>query len=330
MSSPNHSSSNRSEAGHDAPNGVFGTPLEEPSIWIGLYQGVRDALFPSRLPPLELTSTPIPVPDRLEMKTSRWAVGTSTIVNGGALALVLLMGVRAAFHPLPKPVPTDHIKLSDLTIFAPKSGQMHGGGGGGSNDIIDPITGRNPRFDRIPLTPPQIPILENPKLAIDSAIAVPPDVKLPDNAMPIIGVHTSTNVTLLSNGPGTGAGMGSGEGDGIGPGKGNGYGPGADHGVGTGIYQAGVGGVSNPVPIVTPEAEFSDEARRAKYQGICMVSIIVDARGYPQNPRVVRSLGMGLDEKALEAVKRYRFKPAMKDGRPVAVMMTVEVDFRLY
>ena len=332
MGSPDTSPANHHhEAGAQPRVAFFGTRLEERPIWAGLYEGIHDTFFPSRLPPLELTSTPVPVPDRLQVKTNRWAVGTSTIVNGGALALVLLMGMRAVFHPLPKPGLTDRMKLSDLTIFAPKSGQMHGGGGGGSNDPIDPIAGRNPRFDRTPLTPPQVPVLENPKLAIDPAVAVPPDIKLPDNAsLPNIGVHTSTNVTLLSKGPGTEAGMGSGPGHGFGPGKGDGYGPGFDQGVGTGIYQAGVGGVTNPIPIVSPEAEFSDEARRAKYQGICMVSIIVDTHGYPQNPRVVRSVGMGLDEKALEAVRRYRFKPAMKDGRPVAVIMTVQVDFRLY
>jgi TonB family protein len=81
---------------------------------------------------------------------------------------------------------------------------------------------------------------------------------------------------------------------------------------------------------MTPEAEFSDEARRNKYQGICMISVIVDARGYPRNLRVIRSLGMGLDEKALEAVQRYRFKPAMKDGKPVAAMISVMVNFRLF
>jgi TonB family protein len=61
-----------------------------------------------------------------------------------------------------------------------------------------------------------------------------------------------------------------------------------------------------------------------------MISVIVDAHGYPRNPRVIRSLGMGLDEKALDAVQKYRFKPATKDGKPVAVMIGVEVDFRLY
>ena len=331
MRFPHPSSANGSEDHNGLFSALSGTSVQQPPIWIGLYEGFRDTLFPTRLPPLELTSRPIPVPDRLHMKTSRWAVGTSTVVNAGALGLLLLMGMRAVFHPLPKAGATDHFKLNDLTIFAPKLGQMHGGGGGGSNDMIDPMAGRNPRFDRTPLTPAQVPVLENPKLAIDPAVAVPPDIQLPDDAsLPNIGVHTSARVTLLSNGPGTGAGMGSGPGHGIGPGNGDGYGPGSDRGVGTGVYQAGVGGVTNPVPIVSPEAEFSDEARRAKYQGICMIAIIVDTHGYPQNPRVVRSLGMGLDEKALSAVRRYRFKPAMKDGRPVAAMITVEVDFRLY
>jgi TonB family protein len=100
--------------------------------------------------------------------------------------------------------------------------------------------------------------------------------------------------------------------------------------VGGGPYTPGAGGVSFPVPLVSPEAEFSDEARRAKYQGVCAISIVVDTRGYPQNPRVVRSLGMGLDEKALEAVSRYRFKPALKNGKPVPAIITVEVNFRLY
>jgi len=96
------------------------------------------------------------------------------------------------------------------------------------------------------------------------------------------------------------------------------------------VYTPGVGGVSNPVPIVTPEAEFSDEARRNKHQGICMITMIVDRQGNPRNPHIVRSLGMGLDEKALEAVLKYRFKPARKDGKPVASIISVAVNFRLF
>ena len=142
-------------------------------------------------------------------------------------------------------------------------------------------------------------------------------------------MHSSVNVTILSNGSGSHGGMGTGDDGGLGPGHGIGFGPGSIQGLGDGVYTPG-GGVSAPIPVVTPEAEFSDEARRARSQGICMISIIVDAHGYPQNPRVIQHLGMGLDEKALEAVVKYRFKPAMKEGRPVASRITVAVNFRLY
>lgn len=114
----------------------------------------------------------------------------------------------------------------------------------------------------------------------------------------------------------------------VGPGNDNG----ADSGGNTaeGQYRVG-GGVSAPVPLNTVEAEFTDEARRTKYQGICLISLIVDAQGNPQDPRVIRRLGMGLDENALDAVRKYKFKPAMKDGKiPVPVKITVEVNFRLY
>ena len=82
--------------------------------------------------------------------------------------------------------------------------------------------------------------------------------------------------------------------------------------------------------IYAPEPEFSEEARKAKYQGVCTLGLIVGADGRPSNIRVLSSLGMGLDEKAIEAVKNWKFEPAMKDGHPVRVEIAVEVDFHLY
>jgi len=77
------------------------------------------------------------------------------------------------------------------------------------------------------------------------------------------------------------------------------------------------------------EPEYSDEARKAKYSGTVLLSIVVDERGIPRDIRVVRPLGLGLDEKAIEAVRHWRFRPGMKNGRPVNVRATVEVSFRL-
>jgi protein TonB len=163
--------------------------------------------------------------------------------------------------------------------------------------------------------PVVIPKLEPPLPAID--------VIVPDNlTLPNFGMSNSPNVKLGSFGNGRGTGIGSGDG--------SGYGNGSGGGTGGGLYRVG-GAISQPVPLNNVEAEFSDEARRAKYQGVCLISVIVDAQGNPQNPRVVRALGMGLDEKALEAVRKYKFKPALKDGKtPVPVMINVEINFRLY
>ena len=94
------------------------------------------------------------------------------------------------------------------------------------------------------------------------------------------------------------------------------------------IYRIG-GGVSPPRPISTPDPEYSERARKAGYWGTCVLALIVDAQGLPRDIRVTRALGLGLDEKAIEAVRSWRFTPAKKDGVPVAVMINVEISFHL-
>jgi periplasmic protein TonB len=315
--------------GHEL-DAFLGKAFEERPIWKDLYENIHDVFFPPKLPPLILTSKPIPVPDRMAVKANPWAVGTSSFINLGILALAIWLGLTF-IHPVTKPAVTlTNVDVSDI-LKAPKmAAQAGGGGGGGSHDIVDPLKGKLPPRMKDPITPPMVPILEKPKLAFTPAINVQKDITLPDNPELVnFGVKNSANVQLASNGSGGGGGMGSGYGGGLGSGNGNGYGPGTGGNTGGGVYHIG-GGVSAPIPIFTPEAEFSDEARRAKYQGVCLISLIVDAQGNPQNPRVVRPLGMGLDEKALEAVRKYKFKPAMKGGTPVPVMMSIEVNFRLY
>jgi TonB family protein len=88
--------------------------------------------------------------------------------------------------------------------------------------------------------------------------------------------------------------------------------------------------VSAPRAIYNPDPEYSDEARKAKFQGNVVLSLVVDPLGHVRDIHVARSLGMGLDEKALEAVRKWKFEPGMKDGYPVAVQVNVEVNFRLY
>jgi protein TonB len=309
----------------------LGKPFEEPPIWKTLYENVHDVFFPPKLPPLELTSTPIPVLDRMAVKPNPWAIGIATGVNLLILAAVLYFGARVLIDKFTKPVLT----ATDIDVGefkAPKSDtKAGGGGGGGDHSLVDASKGKLPKFEKNPITPPQVQTIDHPLLPMEAAINVQKDIVLPDNPMlPNIGVKNSANVRLASNGQGGGGGMGTGYGGGMGSGSGNGYGPGSGGNAGGGVYRVG-GQISAPVLTHGVDPEFSDEARRSKYQGICLISVIVDAQGNPQNPRVVRPLGMGLDEKALEAVRQFKFKPALKDGKtPVPVMMTVEINFRLY
>ncbi len=320
----------RSEAGtgHEL-DALLGKAFEDKPIWTDLWESIRDVFFPQKLPPLQLTSTPIPVPDRMAVKPNPWAIGISTTVNGIILVLILIFGVRKVIEAARPQLQAMNIDVGEWK--APKDmNKAGGGGGGGDRSLIEASKGKLPKIEKDPIVPPQVQTFDNPKIPIPAAINVQNNIQLPDNpTLPNIGMKSSANV-VLSNGTGSGGGMGTGSGGGLGSGQGNGYGPGYGGNVGGGVYRVG-GGISAPVPLNTVEAEFSDEARRAKYQGVCLIEMIVDAHGNPVDPHVVRPLGMGLDEKALEAVRQYRFKPAMKDGKtPVPVMITVEVNFRLY
>ena len=313
--------------GHEL-DAFLGKAFEEKPIWTGLYESIRDVFFPPKLPPLELTSTPIPVPDRMAVKANPWAIGISTTMNLIILLLVLYFVGKKVIETV-KPGLLNAVQIGDFK--APKDlKQAGGGGGGGDHSILQASKGKLPVIEKQPVVPPQVQTFDKPKIPMPAAIDVQKNITLPDNpTMPDIGMKTSANV-ILSNGTGGGGGIGSGSGGGLGSGNGNGYGPGSGGNTGGGLYQIG-GRVSGPVALNQVEAEFSDEARRAKYQGVVLISLIVDANGMPQNPRVLRALGMGLDEKALEAVRKYRFKPAMLDGKtPVPVPITVEVNFRLY
>ena len=319
------------ETGHELDS-LLGKAFEEKSVFADLFENVHDLFFPTKLPPLELTSTPIPVADPMAVKRNPASVAISAVVNLGILAL-LLFAFRNQIATVVKPLITSNVDVNirPWQPKAPKPGATGGGGGGGSHDIVEAIKGRTPKIAPQPIVQPQVQTVEKPKIAIEPAITVQPNIKLPDNpTLPNIGVLTSHNNVVLSNGQGSN-GIGTGKGGGDGSGDGRGFGPGSGQNVGGGLYKVG-NGVSEPKVVFSVEAEFSDEARRAKYEGTVVISLIVDAQGNPQNVHVSRSLGMGLDEKAIEAVRQYKFKPAVegKSGKAVPVPIMVEVRFRLY
>jgi len=259
----------------------------------------------------------------------------SAIVHCVLLGL-LLSGVLVGHQIVQKAVPHETVTLiapSPESYALPASHKVvSGGGGGGDRDIVRAPKGELPKATVQQITPPAI-VLRNqkPRLAVEPTVVAPPRVALAENHLPNLGVPAPVVMPSAppSNGTGSGGGIGSGGGGGIGEGHGPGVGAGSGGGIGGGVYHVGEG-ISAPQAITAPDPQYTEEARRAKTQGTCTLWMIVDSTGVPRDIRVVRGLGHGLDQKALEAVRQWRFQPAMKDGKPVNVEISVEVEFHLY
>ncbi|HEY6947164.1 MAG TPA: energy transducer TonB [Candidatus Acidoferrum sp.] len=217
--------------------------------------------------------------------------------------------------------------IAKLPAGANKAG---GGGGGGAHEQLPPTKGRAPKFQYTQFTPP-VPVIRNPnpKLAVDPSLLGPPDLKVSSPVLSNMGDPLAASVNY-SAGPGGGGGIGTGEGGGIGSGSGGGLGPGEGGGTGGGMFRAGVNGVGQPACIYCPNPDYSDEARKAKYQGSVFLDITISGDGRVISERILRGPGMGLEEKAIAAVKTWRLRPCTgPSGKPVSCTAPVEVVFRL-
>jgi protein TonB len=296
---------------------VLAGGISSEGIFTSLWNGVRDLLFPRRLPPLVLESRPVPVADRMADDGGFSSTAYAVAVHAMAVFLIGFV-VRAQIREV-SPVAKEAIALDAPVLHvAARSAQLSGGGGGQAGET--PVSkGHLPKMAEQQIVPPINPPLEQPKIVMQPTIEMQ-QVKLADNTMPNVG---------MPNSPLPGVSMGNGRGTGIGSGDGPGIGPGAGGNTGGGLRHVG-GGVSKPEVLYQVEPEFSEEARKAKASGDVMVYLWVDEQGRPTHIRVVQGMGYGLDEKALEAVRQYRFKPATENGKPVTVDMYVSVDFHIY
>ena len=293
-------------------------------------QNIKELIHPPVLPPLELTSKPVAVKDIWGFTggNERFAGLYSTLIHGGVIALLIFLGTNKTIQKAVKQTVT--LIAPDITAYqakpAPKS--AGGGGGGGDRSPLPASKGKLPKIAPRQFTPPMAVVNNpDPKLVMEPTLVIQPDANLPQVNMAAYG-NPLGKIGPPSNGTGSGGGIGSGSGGGVGSGSGPGFGPGSGGGVGGGVYRIG-GGVSAPALIFKVEPEYSEEARKAKFQGTVSLQIIVDEKGQPREIKVMRALGLGLDEKAIEAVQKWRFKPGVKDGKAVAVTATVEVNFRL-
>jgi TonB family protein len=305
--------------------------VEEP--WYrSLIQNIKDTIRPPKLPPLEVTSKPVAVKDIWGLYgRKKQPFMASIAMQSVAVALLFTVASSDAVQqtvreivPLMAPIDLEPYQPK----MAPQKQAMGGGGGGGDRSPLPASKGRLPKQSLKQFTPPMAVVNNpNPKLVMEPTIIVPPDVPLPNVNMAQYG-DPLAKIGPPSNGPGSGGGIGSGSGGGVGSGKGGGFGPGEGGGVGGGVFRVG-GGVTAPALVFKVEPEYSEEARKAKYQGTVVLYVEVDPSGRAKNLRVIRSLGLGLDEKAIEAVNKWRFRPGYKDGKPVTVAATIEVNFRL-
>ncbi len=248
------------------------------------------------------------------MDTSqRQSALTSLTLHAAGLALLLALVRTQTGNP--------PVRLIDPTplVFHPLDRGL--AGGGGTRDPQPPSKGALPPRASRTFVPPSATPTVAAKLPIAVTMDLPPDMQVASAQQ--FGDPGSPS-TVLSNGPRGPAGTEKGHGQGIGDSDGDRHGTGVDGGVFHGGY-----GVTMPVPLRKIEPEYSEDARKARFQGTVVVYVEVDTNGKPRNIRIVRSVGMGLDERALEAVRQWLFKPGTKDGKPVVVSANIEVTFHL-
>jgi periplasmic protein TonB len=302
----------------------LGQLLETPSLLVSIKRAVRDTLYPAKV---QTTAAPVEVKEiwsRNEFRNSRWL---SLLVHAAILALLIIPTALTTPLPSTETLVMIYNKTIPLILDLPRELTSHGGGGGGRKTPTPPSQGVPPPGADKQIVPPMVEAKNlAPDLVVESTIVVPELSML--QALNLQIGDPNGVIGPPSAGPGTGGGIGTGTGTGIGPGRGAGLGPGEGGGIGGGAYAVG-GGVSEPRILSQVQPEYSDDARKARMQGTVELLIIVRADGTVQFDSVRKSLGYGLDQKAIEAVKQWKFMPGRKDGRPVPVYVSVLVNFSL-
>ena len=324
----------------DEPGSV-GRPFSWRGFFRDLFTGTRD---------------PFPVvflfPDRDELREElalsrvrKMAARSASILLHLTLVLLAAFLVYRRVEPLPANENVVFVNNSfpmDLP-FEGDGREGGGGGGGGKEEKLPASGGRMPATTPIQFAPPD-PVDPLPLVPVEDMMSQSPSVQMPidipqDETLPI-GDVTAPPRDYRSSGPGSGGGIGTGYGTGIGPGSGPGVGPGSGGGMGGGSgggIGSGVGpyvmgsGVTAPVAIYQPLPLYTEEARRARVEGIVLIQAVIRKDGSVDSFRVLRGLGYGLDESAINTIAtKWRFRPGAMRGVPVDVQANIEVTFRLY
>jgi protein TonB len=253
---------------------------------------------------------------------------THLAIGLAALLFVRYAGSVSHVAPvLPEDTPHEIIWLAE-----PGAG---GGGGGGGNQMKEPPRqAEMPGKDKI-----TVPVIKQPQLESPQEAKVEPNpveqLNIPAKSLAsatesLPGLIEAPGPLTLSQGSGSGGGAGTGTGTGIGSGRGSGLGPGYGGGTGGGAYRPG-NGVSLPQLVREVKPAYTSDAMRAKIQGTVLLECVVRPDGSVTDIQVLRSLDptFGLDQEAVKAARQWRFRPGMRMGEPVAVVITIELTFTL-
>lgn len=312
-----------------ALNNLVEMPSPISSLFSDVKEAINDYLHPRKI---ETSVQPVEVEEIWTKPKS----GVPRLLSVFAHVLVVSLALvpwATSIPKLPKANETSVVVYTPQNIVlpvTPDKKESGGGGGGGRKTLTPPSLGKLPRAADKQIVPPdpEPPKNPDPKLVVEPTVVAPQLANLPQiNLLSNLGDPNGI-AGPPSAGPGTGGGIGTGQGRGIGEGKGPGVGPGEGGGVGGGVFRVG-GGVSPPSVLSRVEPQYSEEARKARYQGTVVLEAIVRKDGTVDILRVVRSLGFGLDENAIQALKQWHFRPGMKGGVAVDVALNIEVNFNL-
>ena len=250
--------------------------------------------------------------------------------------LLIVMALTGSNEPVQLAhVDSTTVKL-DGVVWLPRAdgnGRPKGGGGGGEPSRAPATRARLPGRERASL----------PIAATPVPVSTPEPESTPETQRILLDARrTGSDVTTVpgvpepspdseSRGPGDGPGAGGGHGPGAGPGTGPGFGPGQGGGTGDDVYDPRQRGVSPPVVIVMEKPRYTARAMQAHVEGSVLVECIVDPDGRCRDARVIRSLDrtFGLDQEAVKATERWRFRPGALFGKAVPVLIRIELDFAI-
>ena len=268
-------------------------------------------------------------------------LAVSGTIHAGVVAVAVLitsLGLTPTAKTLPVEEPAPNARLVFLNIPGPGGG----GGGGGALQKTPPPKARRlgrssvsspmpPRRPPQPIEPPPPQPLPEPPPTLTSEpmpIVSAPIVQAPADDRNRAGILQEARTETKSRGPGSGGGAGSGAGTGIGSGDGNGVGPGAGGGTGGGPFRPG-SGIEPPRLLREVRADYTEDGRRRAIEGEVVLEIVVRSDGSVGDVRLLKRLGAGLDDRAAQAVRQWRFAPARRAGTPVDVIVEVAVEFKL-